>query len=237
MRLHHPRGSVGAPWRCIDYKFYVGDRARVSGACCSPAKIERAEPGHTSRSPENSNHERYSPRADARIANGLLASVAKKPRSALQACLMQPLFRAAQAAKPVAYGGGVQTCSYRRIAPGRSHQPRGGFGGPHPHLGRKLVEAVQGRNTLSAGISPPECPNAGRPDRTGAGHAGTARRANHWPTLLERIFRYPLFQSRRRTAVYNSDQACIRQKPDHLAGLDHRDRFAKFHQPVGINQR
>jgi hypothetical protein len=69
--------------------------------------------------------------------------------------LMLPLFRAAQAAKPVASGGGVQTCSHRRKAPGRSHQPRGGCRGTPSPSKLRLIKAAQGRNCFSAVIGLP----------------------------------------------------------------------------------
>src|SRR6266496_1667256 len=76
----------------------------------------------------------------------------ERPRSASQECFMLPLFRVAQVAKPVAYGAGVQTCSYRRKAPGRSHQPRGGCRGTPSPSDERLVKAAQRRNTFSADI-------------------------------------------------------------------------------------
>jgi hypothetical protein len=167
--------------------------------------IIESQPSHAIYPKDNSNHERYTPRAYARIANGLLASVARRPRNASLACLMLPLFRAAQAANPVAYGGGVQTCSYRRKAPGRSHQPRGGYRGTPSPSRTKVSRGGAGAQYLFDRREPPESPV----------QTGAAKRA----------------------AVYNSHQACIRQKPDGLPRLDQRDLLAKFHQPIGIDQR
>jgi len=43
--------------------------------------------------------------------------------------------------------------SYRRKAPGRSHQPRGGYRGTPSPSQRKLVEAAQPRNSFWAGMN------------------------------------------------------------------------------------
>jgi hypothetical protein len=100
-----------------------------SGACCSPAKID-AQPSHAIRPQKNANHELI---LRALTPGSQTITSRAWPKASHVGCLMPPLFRAAQVASPVAYGGGVQTCSHRRKAPGRSHQPCGGYRGtPSP---------------------------------------------------------------------------------------------------------